>query len=118
MAALHVLEGDGIRYRVVAHTTTPVGNNAAGISYKDCILSAGLNTTVMPEGTGAGQITTAEKNQIVAGDVIEMVFTVEVPETGTAPNKLAAVQNAVATKQADYLSSLNLRFRYFGYTNG
>ncbi len=118
MAALHVLEGDGIRYRVVAHVATPAGNNSANVSWKNCILASGMNTTILTEGSGAGQITTAEKNQIIAGDVIEMVFTVEVPETGTNPNKQAAVQTAVAKMQTDYLASLALRFRYYGYTNG
>lgn len=118
MAALHVLEGDGIRYRVVAHTNTPNGNNSANNSWKNCILSAGLNTTVLSEGTGVGQITTAEKNQVVAGDVLEMVFTVDIPTVGTTNNKLAAVQNAVAKMQADYLAQLQERFRFYGYTNG
>jgi hypothetical protein len=118
MAALHVLEGDGIRYRVVAHTATPAGNNTAGNSWKNCLLSAGLNTTTLAEGVGVGQITAAEKAQVVAGDVIEMVFTIDVPTVGTNGNKLVAVQNAVAKMQADYLAQLQERFRYFGYTNG
>jgi hypothetical protein len=118
MAALHVLEGDGIRFKVVAHTAVPAGNNTAGNSWKSCLIAAGMNTTILPEGTGVGQITTAEKNQIIAGDVIEMVFTVEVPTVGTNPNKLAAVQNAVAKMQTDYFAALSDKFRFYGYTNG
>lgn len=118
MAALHVLEGDGIRFRVVVHTAVPVGNNTAGNSWKNCLISAGMNTTVLTEGVGVGQITTAERNQIIAGDVIEMVFTVDVPTVGTNGNKLAIVQAAVAKMQADYLAQLTNRFQFFGYTNG
>lgn len=118
MAALHILEGDGQNYRVVVHHATPTGNNANGTSLKNCVLAAGLNTTVMSEGAGLGQITPAEKSQIVAGDILEMVFTIQIPTTGTGANKLAYVQAAVASKRTDYLAQLAERLNYFGYTNG
>ncbi len=118
MAALHVLDGDGIRFRVVAHATVPPGDNTAGKSWKSCLIAAGMNTTILAEGSGVGQITTAERNQIIAGDVIEMVFTVEIPTVGTNGNKLAIVQAAIAKMQADYLAQLGNKFQFYGYTNG
>lgn len=118
MAALHVLEGDGIRFRVVAHAAVPAGNNTAGNSWKSCLIASGMNTTILPEGAGVGQITTAEKNQIIAGDVIEMVFSVDIPTVGTNGNKLAIVQAAVAKMRADYLAALASKFSFYGYTNG
>lgn len=73
---------------------------------------------MLTEGNGIGQITTAERNQIITGDLVEMVFTVAIPAVGTGPNKLAYVQAAVASQRADYMAQLAQRLNYYGYTNG
>ena len=65
MADMHVLTGNGSKWRVVMHFAVPGGNNAAGVSWADALVNSGLGgMTEMAEGTGPGQIAAAEKSQI------------------------------------------------------
>lgn len=113
MAAIHVLEGDGQRYRVVAHITTPAGSNKVGNTWAACIAAAGLTTSVLPTGTGLGQITSAEVAELAAGTKFEVVVTVDVPGAGLTQAKIAAL---VQTAVNDELQRLKNRFDYYGYT--
>lgn len=117
MANLHVLEIGGDKVRCVCHIATPAGNNSAGISWKNIVLGAGLNKTVMTEGSGAGQITTVEKNSIISGDLLEIVLNFKVP-SGTGPQKSAALDAVFAKMASQYLSDLQYQYQYFGLTRG
>ena len=117
MAQIHVLDGDGQNYRVVAHATTPAGNNAVGNAWSAVLVAAGRNTTIMPTGNGLGQISAAEAASVAAGTTIEWVFTVPIPISGSNANKAAALNASVATLIADGLAQLAAKYNYFGYTN-
>lgn len=97
MALIHVLAADrsGL-FSCVLHVAVPTGSNAAGTTWKDAFLASGRSgRTVMTEGLLAGQITTAEKAQIAAGDIVEFVFEMNAERGG---GTLADVQ---ATLLAD-----------------
>ena len=114
---IHVLEKNDSGYRVVVHKSTAAGNNSAGISWKNVLLGAGLNTTRMPEGTSAGQISTLEKSQILAGDVVEMEFTVLAESGGTSAVQLQAALTLLVDQQVSmYFAAFQRRYKYFGYT--
>lgn len=86
MSKFHVLETNAGEASVVLHSVMPAGNNSVGVSWKDANLNSGSQgTTVLSEGTGAGQITTAEKANIEAGDVLEVTGLIPVESGGATP---------------------------------
>lgn len=117
MAKIHVLTSDTSgNFNVVLHTAVLAGNNSAGKSWKNCMLVAGrAGTTIMSEGTGPGQITTAEKAQVVAGDVWEIpaTITVDVNLSGQALLNLAnELCDAIID---DYKSRMQRELKYYGF---
>ena len=115
MAAIHVLTGDGSRYRAIVHLATPAGSNLAGITWKNVILGAGLNVTRMTEGAGAGQITTLEKTSIIAGDLIEIEVQMPVESGGATP---ASIDDMVAKAVAAFQAKMQREYKYYGFTRG
>jgi hypothetical protein len=74
MANWHARTGDadGNSFEVLFHIPVPNTNNRAGVNYRTALVGSGLGgATVMTEGVAAGQITTAEKTQILAGALYE-----------------------------------------------
>lgn len=113
MSKIHILESDGnFGYRIAIHFPTPAGNNSVGKSWKQCTLSNGqVGTTVLEVGTNPSNITQAEYDSIIAGDVIEIIETVLVGTTPTneAVNALADILiNAWQTKMSQIL-------KYYGH---
>lgn len=117
MAKMHVLEGTALgSYTIVVHTTTPAGNNSAGVAWPAAIVAAGRNTSVMTIGTGAGQIAQAEHDQIVAGTVIEGVFSF-VDDPSWTPTQRNAALDAMATQMTTaMLAELATRLKWIGAT--
>lgn len=115
MSRLHILQQTSNNvYDVVVHAPTPVGNNSAGVPFATAIQNAGLATTTMTVGNGAGQITTAESNQVAAGTVVEAPFQWEDNPawdntTRTADLNLRAQQAVDAV-----LAAYGARLKYFG----
>lgn len=114
----HVLAGsdDGNSFSVVFHVPIPAVNNRVGISYRTALVNSGLGgKTVMVEGNAAGQITTAEKNQIVAGELYEHSesFNTNPGETATVLRDRidARYQQLVSVVQGQVQSRLS----YFGF---
>jgi hypothetical protein len=99
---------------VILHSAVPAGNNAIGNSWKNTLIAAGRNKTSMVEGTDLGQITTAEKASIVAGDVIEI--------PGTIPTSVIAQGAAAIGVFADVLivsakAKIAQELNYYGWTS-
>ena len=100
--------------KVILHAAVPAGNNAIGNTWKATLIAAGRNVTSMVEGTGIGQITTAEKASIVAGDVIEI--------SGTIPTSMIA-QGATAIGVfadvliANAIAKIGQEWNYYGWTS-
>lgn len=117
MADLHVLAGDGLyRWPLVMHFPVPDQDNEVGVNYRVALVNSGLGGTSMAEGTGPGQITTAEKTAIEAGEVYEhsIQFLAE-SGASTLPELLAAAQEAYAREKARVTAELQKRLRYYGF---
>lgn len=116
MLNIHVLAGNGSgMFTAVIHTPTPAGNNAAGVPWSTALVNSGMNKTIMTEGTGAGQITTAEKAQIAAGTVIEAVTQWQDDPTFTTQQRLDDFTLRTQQAVADRLDRLAKQLTYFGY---
>lgn len=117
MSKIHILKNNNGRYQAILHFAVPVGNNSAGVTWKDCIVNSGRNKTDMTEGVGAGQIPNAEKVNIIAGDMIEISMSLLVESGGTS----GAVLIAAITEMADThintgKNRLQKEYKYYGYT--
>src|SRR5215213_4144306 len=107
MPRIHILTGNGgNEFSCVVHAPTPAGNNSAGISWATALKNAGFQgASVMPIGTGAGQITTAESNSVVAGTILEAQFSFTDNPNWTGPERTAAL-NAQADVQVAQLQAI------------
>lgn len=106
---IHRLEDLGRgKTRVVLHAPIPSGNNRAGVSFKDIqgrqiaakiagCTDAGTRTTFcvgssLSVGAGPNQISQGELDQIVSGDLVELLGDLETRSCGGTPaclNELA-----------------------------
>lgn len=114
MALVHVLTGDGDRCTCTVHKAMPTGNNSKSVSWSDCFVGAGLNTSVMTVGTGSGQITQAELDDIEAGTTFEVVCKINV---GKCADDTAL--GDLATQEFDkQVARLKEQYKYFGHSCG
>lgn len=117
MSDIHVLGGDGLgKWTVVLHFPVAVGNNNAAVSYRTALVNSGRGgTTALTEGTGPGEISTAELGDIQAGEVYEhsVSFLAESGATDDA-EMWSEVQALFAREQTPTLDWLKKRLRYYG----
>jgi hypothetical protein len=115
---VHVLTGDGVTYTIVVHAAVPAGNNSAGFTWKQALVNAGLNTTIMQPGNPAtqpGMALQTEIDSILAGDVIEGVFAFTAGELSGAA--LTAALDLQATQTLINLSArLAAQLKWYGAT--
>ena len=117
MGSIHVLAGgrNGV-YQVVIHTTTPAGNNSAGVSWATAIVNSGRNKTILPTGNGPGQITSAEAAQITAGTVIETVMQWQDDPTFTNQQRIDDINLRAGQLQTETLARFGAELKFFGYS--
>lgn len=119
MADIHVLAGGGLRYWALAfHFPIPDQNNNVSVSYRTALINSGIGgTSQMAEGTGPGQITTAELASLQAGELYEfsLAFLAESGATNNA-ELLAAIRAEYAKHETPVLNHLRKQLRYYGYT--
>lgn len=118
MADIHVLAGIGNKWTLIFHFAVPDINNNVAANYRTVLLNSGLGgITSMMEGTGPGQITTAELALIQAGEIYEHSLSFSA-ESGATNNTelLAAIREQYAAKETPVLNALKKRLRYYGYT--
>jgi len=111
MSKIHVLRIRNGRADLVVHFDVPSGTNSAGKLWSECIVNAGAATTSLAEGTGAGQISTAEKAAVEAGTVYE--FRTQIPyESGGGG--AASVHAMVDPKITAHTAELAAQLERFG----
>lgn len=121
MANYHILAGshDGNSFAVVFHIAVPgTGSNRANVQWRTALINSGLGgKTTLPDGDGTGgTIGAAEKADIAAGAVYEVVEQVPTNPGETAlqlRDKLDARYTALA---ASVQAKLQGQLTYFGYT--
>lgn len=119
MSDIHVMLGDGARnWRVIFHFPVADANNAVGVNYRTALVNSGLGgTTSMTEGVEAGQITTAEKAQVEAGELYEYGYALMPESGGTTAPQLQAQLRAVYTREKSRVTDdIQKRLKYFGHT--
>jgi len=120
MADIHVLAsgGDGLSWRVAMHIAIPNTSNAVAVNHRTALVNSGLGgKTVMVEGVGPGQITTAEKAQIELGAIFEHIADFRVESGGTSNLDLrAAIRELYAIETSRMIDVLQSRLRYYGHT--
>lgn len=117
MSKIHVLGSDNNgKYFIVAHISTPVGNNTAGKSWKDVALKVGvLGSSRLIVGVGPGEITQEEMDSILAGDTLELSGSIHLESGGATPSSLDEMVDELITTQK---ANLQGRYKYYGYTQG
>ena len=114
MSKVHILNSDNaVSYRVAIHFATSSGNNTIGQSWKACALAnADIGSTILEVGTGPGDVTQAEYDDIIAGDIVEIVRSIKpgLNPTNVAVEALCDIE--IATWEADMVRVL----KYYGHT--
>jgi len=119
MSDIHVLDADGSGHvRVAFHFPVPDASNSVGVNYRVAVVNSGIGgTTAMTEGDEPGQIATAEKTQIEAGEVFEELFSPLLANYGdTIAEKRSALLADYAARKSHLVTRLAARLAYFGYT--
>jgi hypothetical protein len=119
MANWHARQGDevGNQWEIIYHIPIPNVNNSAGptpVNFRTALVQAGLNTTVMAEGTAKGQITTAEKNQIIAGAIYEYVERLDSDPNDTGVQLRAKADARYTALVSIIQARLGNMFKYWG----
>lgn len=119
MSDIHVLSSNlGKHWNVVFHFDVPDVNNMRGVNYRTALVNSGIGgTTSLPEGTGAGMISAAEKALVESGEVFEHSTTYLVESGGTTNVELrATLREFYAIEETRIIANLQQRLRYFGHT--
>lgn len=110
---------DGSVITAAFHYTIPVGNNAVGVAWATALTNSGLVApSVMPAGTGAGQISTADAAAIAAGTLREVVSSFQLLGIAqlTGQQVTAALSAKYSAAVAADQASLQAQLNFFGYT--
>ena len=120
MSDMHVMGGgvDGELWDVVMHFPIVSANNSVGVNWRTAVINSGIGgITSLVEGTGDGEITTAEKTQIEAGEIYEHRASLRAESGGTSTANLrATLQEFYAAEKTRVLNALQVQLRYFGHT--
>jgi hypothetical protein len=114
------MQSSGVNtYQVFVHTPTPAGNNAANVSWIDCLVNSGSNVSSLPIGAGGGRIGNSENNAILAGTTFETSFIWEDPRpdggAGSAAARAADLNIRAGQAVAGALEDFQKRMKFFGH---
>ena len=114
MAKIHILESDNnFSYKVIIHFATPIGNNAVGLSWKSCaLLNKDIGSTILEVGVEPSNITQAEYDDIIAGDIIEIIETIS---PGVSPTNVS-VDALADIRINEWKANLERVLKYYGHT--
>ena len=114
MSKIHILKSDNNQsYEMVIHFTTPTGNNTVGLSWKACALASGdIGTTILEVGTDPGDTTQTEYDDIIAGDVVEIVRTATV---GNSPTN-TMIESLADIYITEWQNAMTRILKYYGHT--
>ncbi len=119
---MHLIDGDGRRtWCVVLHFAVPDVNNAMGVNYRTALANSRLvdaaSPSVLPDGDGNdGSISTAEKTQLINGQVYEHVASLSLDGAGVSTgSRVVALRAAYAAKETEIINTLKRRLKFFGH---
>lgn len=114
MSKIHIRKSDNNQsYEMVIHFATPTGNNTVGLSWKACALASGdIGTTILEVGTDPGDTTQAEYDDIIAGDIVEIVRTATV---GNSPTN-TMIESLADIYITEWQNAMTRILKYYGHT--
>jgi len=114
MSKIHVLESNNdFAYKVVIHFPIPTGNNSVGLTWKLCGLSSKkTGSTILEVGTGPGNITQLEYDNIINGDIVEIIRSIN---PGMNPTNMA-VEALCNIYILNWLADNSRILKYYGHT--
>ena len=115
MAKVHVLSSENPnRHSAVVHFLPPTGNNAMAVTWKSVLLAAGEIGKVAQASTDA-----TEAASILAGDIVEVPFTIMLnPTIVTGAARTAGIDQEAEMARVKWVNSMQIRYNYRGYTQG
>lgn len=106
----------GNAVEVIFHIPIAAGNNRAAVSYRTALVKSGLGgVTAMTEGSANGEITTAEKTQVVAGEIYEVTETFHTNPGETANQLRLRIDARYTELAAQVPPRLQNILSYWGY---
>jgi hypothetical protein len=116
MPDIHILDVVGNTLRVVCHIPVTVANNAAGVAWSVALVNSGnAKASILPVGTGPGQITAPEAAQLAAGTLLEVVM-VQPVEINPTPQRGAQEVREIWAQAAQQALVLQQTLNWFGTT--
>ena len=114
MSKIHVLESNNNKsFKVALHFDVPVGNNSSGFSWKQAGLGSGrIGSTTLSVGVKPGNITQGEYDNIISGDIIEIVRDIKIDGAVTDTN----INDLSDILINEYKISMASILKYFGHT--
>ena len=113
MSKIHILEAENFSYKVAIHFAMSLGNNSVGISWKDAAMASGkAGATSLIVGTSASNITQIEYDNLISGDTIEIIETVNV---GINPSN-ASVELLCDKLITEWKAKMAQTLQYYGHT--
>lgn len=111
MSKAHILTGNNAGgYNAAVHFTVPLGNNSAGVSWKQTMITDGQNISVLI----VPAITQVELDSIIAGDTVEFVTVIDRYESGGGSD--ISVEEIVDLAILNKKKELQRRYKYYGKT--
>lgn len=105
---IHILEKNNFSYKIVIHFPVPTGKNSVGKTWKSVALASGkIGSTSLKVGTKPSNITQEEYDDIIAGDVIEIIRSIEAEET--------AIEKMADIFINEYKENMSNVLRYYGH---
>lgn len=129
MADMHILSGNNAdEWTIVMHLPVPNVNNSVAVNFRTALVNSNLGRqvnndgtfgrrSILPSGTGPGEITTAEEASLDAGALFEHVAAFRAEGDGDTLLQLQATSREFfAVENARIQAAVGSRLRYFGHT--
>ncbi len=124
MSDIHILTGNNAGSITIAmHVPVPDVDNNVGVNYRTALVNSGIGLdtetgrrTVLPTGTGPGEINPAEEALIDAGELFEFLESTSVPLGTSNAQMIVIAENQYAATNNKLQQQIGERLRYFGHT--
>ena len=124
MSDIHILTGNNAGSITIAmHVPVPDVDNNVGVNYRTALVNSGIGLdtetgrrTVLPTGTGPGEINPAEEALIDAGELFEFLESTSVPLGTSNAQMIVIAENQYAATNNNLQQQIGERLRYFGHT--
>lgn len=117
MAQYRILDGGDLNDRVTgfAYTAVPAGNNAAATSWQQVVAEYVTRTHGATTSRAPALPAGVSQAELDSGAKFEWEFTVEFDANLTDLGKRSAVETVIAAREAELVTHLQNRLRFWGF---